>query len=85
MSISWTGLTQCQRCQKTAELRVVEAIPELGGGPLRSVLVTFERPDGWPRWEFCSRRCELQAEITRARDDVARLEQALEEEHGEPS
>ena len=79
-NITWTGLAQCQRCQKWGELRFIEAVPEVGGTSRRSVLVTFEQPEGWLSWKFCSRRCQLQARLTETVAEKERLEQELEGE-----
>ena len=79
-NITWTGLAQCQRCQSTAEVRVAEAIPEAGNGPLRDVLITFEKPTGWPSLHYCSRKCQLKAQLTWAVSEKERLEQELEGE-----
>ena len=79
-AITWTGLAQCQRCQSTAEVRVAEAIPEDGNGPLRDALITFEKPTGWPSLHYCSRKCQLQARLTETVAEKERLEQELEGE-----
>lgn len=82
VSITWTGLAQCQRCQKTAEVRVVEAIPEAGAGNRRSMLISFDKPDGWPTLHYCSRRCQIQALLTEILAEKERLEHELGEEEG---
>ena len=79
-NITWTGLAQCQRCQSTAEVRVAEAIPEAGNGPLRDVLITFEKPSSWLSLNYCSRRCQLQAHLTEVVAEKERVEQELEGE-----
>ena len=78
--ITWTGLAQCQRCQKTAEISVVEAVPEPGSGTPLDVLITFDKPVGWPSLLYCSRKCQLKAQLTWAVSEKERLEQELEDE-----
>ena len=80
VEITWTGIVQCQRCQTTAELHVLEAIPGASSDSERSVLIGFEKPAGWPSMRYCSRRCQLQARLTETVAEKERLEQELEGE-----
>ena len=81
--ITWTGLVQCQRCQKTEELHILEAIPGASSDSERSVLITFDKPAGWPSLRFCSRKCQLKAQLTWAVSKKERLEQELADEGDE--
>jgi len=78
--ITWTGLVQCQRCQKTEELHILEAIPGASSDSERSVLIGFEKPAGWPSLRYCSRGCQLRAKLTETVAEKWRLEQELEGE-----
>ena len=78
--ITWTGMAQCQRCQKTEELHILEAVPEPGSSTPLDVLITFDKPTGWPSLLYCSRKCQLKAQLTWAVSEKERLEQELEDE-----
>jgi len=78
--ITWTGLAQCQRCQKTEALHILEAVPEFGFVNPQSMLITFEKPMGWPSLLYCSRKCQLRAHLTEVVAEKERVEQELEDE-----